>query len=141
MDLGTGGGFPGIPLAIMFPTVSFKLIDGTGKKIRVVQEVIDAVGLKNAKALQLRAEEDKEKYDFVVTRAVASLEKLEMWSKPRIKRAEKNAMPNGLIALKGINLEEEKELLSKGTYVEEEPLSNWFKESFFESKSLIYTQF
>lgn len=138
MDLGTGGGFPAVPLAIMFPDVSFHAIDGTAKKIRVVQEVSNAIGLTNIRASQLRAEENKEKYDFVVTRAVAAMEKLIPWSERLIHREHKNATPNGMIALKGTNVHEELKGIKK--YLEKVTLSQYFEEPFFEEKTLVYVQ-
>ena len=139
-DLGTGGGFPGIPLAIYFPEVRFTLIDGTGKKIKVVNEVIEALGLKNAKGRQIRAEELKQHFDFVVTRAVARLEKLIPWSFRLLKKKQKHAIPNGLIALKGGNIREEVEALSNNEYIEIYQLSDYFDEEFFEEKCLVYVQ-
>lgn len=138
MDLGTGGGFPAIPLAIMFPEVSFHAIDGTAKKIRVVQEISSEIGLLNIRASQLRAEENKEKYDFVVTRAVASMDKLIPWSERLLHREHKNATPNGMIALKGTNVHEELKGIKK--YLEKVKLSDYFEEAFFEEKTLVYVQ-
>lgn len=138
LDLGTGGGFPAIPLAIMFPHVQFHAIDGTAKKIKVVQTIINHLGLDNIKAQQLRAEENKQQYDFVVTRAVATLDKLIPWSEKLIHRNQKNATPNGLIALKGGSFKEEKKGIKK--YMEHSPLQMYFKEEFFETKYLVYVQ-
>ncbi len=139
MDLGTGGGFPAIPLAILFPHVFFHAIDGTAKKIRVLNEVAEAIDLNNVKGEQLRAEENKKTYDFVVTRAVASMEKLIPWCEKLIHKNQQNAMPNGLIALKGGNLQEQKQFTKR--YTETMPLSSYFDEPFFETKGLMYVQF
>jgi len=138
--LGTGGGFPGIPLAILFPSCRFHLIDGTAKKIKVVKEIKSALGLENVTADQKRAEEHKEKYDYVVNRAVASIDKVWAWSKPLIRRNGKNGMPNGLISLKGGDLSEEVKLMPRGNYVEIVPISDYFSESYFEQKSIVYVQ-
>ncbi|MBR9922320.1 MAG: 16S rRNA (guanine(527)-N(7))-methyltransferase RsmG [Bacteroidetes bacterium] len=141
LDLGTGGGFPGIPLAILYPDVKFLMVDGTGKKIRVVNAIIEALELNNAEARQVRAEELKNrKFDFVVTRAVASLEKLAFWTQRLYKRDQKHAVPNGLFALKGGNLREEIKALGKGNYTEVYPISDFFKEEFFAEKSVVYLQ-
>ncbi len=141
LDLGTGGGFPGIPLAIFFPNVKFKLIDGTGKKIKVVKEVIQALDLKNVTAEQVRAEElKKQKFDFVVCRAVASLEKLRLWSARLLKRNHRHALPNGLLTLKGGDIKSEIDELPKGEYVEVFPISESFEESIFEDKYVVYLQ-
>ncbi len=141
LDLGTGGGFPGIPLAILYPTVQFKLIDGTGKKIRVVNEIAEALGLKNVNAEQVRAEELKgQRFDFVITRAVARLEKLVMWSFPLIKNKQQHAIPNGLIAWKGGDISEEVKEVSKQEYVEQYPIKDYFKEEMYLDKCLVYVQ-
>ncbi len=140
MDLGTGGGLPAIPLAIYFPEVQFHAIDGTAKKIRVLNEISEAIGLKNIKGEQLRAEENKRKYDFVVTRAVASMEKLIPWTERLLKEDQKNAMPNGLIALKGGDLKEQKKF-AMHRYSEIITLNEYFSEEFFETKGLMYVQF
>ncbi len=140
MDLGTGGGFPGIPLAIIFPATKFTLIDGTRKKITVVKEVAEAIGLENVKAIQMRAEEHKHKYDFVITRAVAKLNMLVEWSFKLIKKTDRHIMPNGIIALKGGNLKEEILELPQGNYTEVVPLETFFDEAFFDTKFLIYVQ-
>ncbi|HFC01247.1 MAG TPA: 16S rRNA (guanine(527)-N(7))-methyltransferase RsmG [Phaeodactylibacter sp.] len=141
LDLGTGGGFPGIPLAILFPEVNFMLVDGTRKKITVVNEVVQALGLKNVVAQQARAEELKgKKFDFVVTRAVATLDKLMMWTQRLYKKQHQHAMPNGLIALKGGNLKKEIKTLGKGHYVEKTSVWDFFEGEFFEEKFIVYVQ-
>ncbi len=130
LDLGTGGGFPGIPLAILYPSVSFLLVDSIGKKIKVVQEVATALGLKNVEARHTRAEDIKNrKFDFVVTRAVATLDKLVPWCFPLIKKQHIHALPNGLLALKGGNMKEEIKALGKGHYAEVNSITQFFKNS------------
>jgi 16S rRNA (guanine527-N7)-methyltransferase len=142
LDLGTGGGFPGIPLAILFPRTDFRLIDGTAKKIRVCQEVIGELGLTNASAKQKRAEEIKTPtYDFVVTRAVAKIDQLAQWSMRLITPKQRNALPNGILALKGKGLKEELASLPKRAYVEEYPIDRWFSEPFFAEKEVMYLQY
>ena len=133
MDFGTGGGFPGIPLAIMFPNCKFKLIDGTGKKIMVANEVIKAIGLTNVVAEHIRGEEEKGKYNFIVSRAVMPLPDL---IKKNISKEQNNALPNGVIVLKGGNTEGE--IHEHKKLAEITPLSNWFKDDWFKEKSLIY---
>ena len=141
LDLGTGGGFPGIPLAIFYPKVNFHLVDSTAKKIRVVQEIVDALGLKNVKAEQVRAEEIKKKrYDFVVCRAVASIDKLHNWTQRLFKKDHQHALPNGLLTLKGGNLTQELKALPKGNYFEKYSIQQFFKEDYFEEKFVIYLQ-
>lgn len=140
LDLGTGGGFPGIPLAIMFPETSFTLIDGTRKKITVVKEVAQAIGLTNVNARHIRVEELKGQFDFVVTRAVAKLEKLVPWSFRLIKEKQQHALPNGLLALKGGNMQEEISALGRGSYTEVFPLTDFFDIPYFEEKSIVYAQ-
>lgn len=136
MDFGTGGGFPGIPLAIMFPNCKFKLIDGTGKKIMVANEVIKAIGLTNVVAEHIRGEEEKGKYNFIVSRAVMPLPDLIKIVKKNISKEQNNALPNGVIALKGGNTEGE--IHEHKKLAEITPLSNWFKDDWFKEKSLIY---
>lgn len=141
LDLGTGGGFPGIPLAIYYPDAQFTCIDGTLKKITVVREISAALGLENVTALQVRAEEWKgERFDCVVSRAVASLDKLESWCRPLMSSRQRNPYPNGLWALKGGDVRSELKLLSRGAYYELFPLSDWFDEGWFEGKYLVYVQ-
>lgn len=137
LDFGTGGGFPGIPLAILFPSCKFKLIDGTGKKIRVATEVAQAIGLENVVAQHLRGEEEKGKYDFVVSRAVMQLPDLMKIIKKNFKRDGQNALPNGLLCLKGGNLQEE--LKQYRNIAEVIPLSTFFDEEWFsQDKQLVY---
>jgi 16S rRNA (guanine527-N7)-methyltransferase len=140
LDLGTGGGLPGIPLAILFPEVNFVLADGTGKKIKVVQAIAGELGLKNVQALHSRAEELKMKFDFVICRAVARLEKLVGWSQKLISEKQMHALPNGLITLKGGAIKAEIKELPKGEYVEVYPLTDFFKEPYYEEKVAVYVQ-
>lgn len=141
LDIGTGGGFPGIPLSIFFPEVNFHLIDGTLKKIKVVQDVIEKTSIQNATAAQVRAEELKKmKFDFIVTRAVAVMPQLRIWTHHLFKEKETNAQPNGLIALKGGNVEKEIRELPKGEYTEVYPISKFFEEEFFLEKFMVYMQ-
>lgn len=142
LDLGTGGGFPGIPLAILFPETHFHLVDGRNKKIIVCNEVINALGLTNCTAAHGRAEELKEeKYDFIVTRAVARILKLKQWSLKLISAKQQHAIPNGILALKGRNLKEEMDELAGQDYLEEYPLHDIFPYDFFKEKALIYLQY
>ena len=136
MDFGTGGGLPGIPLAIMFPNCKFKLIDGTGKKIMVANEVIKAIGLTNVVAEHIRGEEEKGKYNFIVSRAVMPLPDLIKIVKKNVSKEQNNALPNGVIVLKGGNTEGE--IHEHKKLAEITPLSNWFKDDWFKEKSLIY---
>lgn len=137
LDFGCGGGFPGIPLAILFPECRFKLIDGTGKKIKVATEVASAIGLDNVNAEHLRGEEEKGKFDFVVSRAVMQLPDLMKIVKKNFKKAQQNALPNGLICLKGGNLGEE--LKSYAKVAEVTPLSDFFEEEWFkQDKQIVY---
>lgn len=137
MDLGTGGGFPGIPLAIMFPEVQFLLVDSVRKKLTVCEEVIKAIGLKNVQTRWCRAEEVKEKFDFVVSRAVMPLIDLVKLVKKNISSKQQNGLPNGLICLKGGELEHEVLPVKNSSVVT--PLSEYFEEEFFETKRVVYT--
>ena len=136
VDLGTGGGFPGIPLAILFPNVKFKLIDSIAKKILVATEISKAIGLENVILKQQPMQEVKEKFDFVVSRAVMPLDKLAALSKKNIKKEQKNAMPNGIICLKGGEVTEE--IAPFKRIAEVFDLSDFFEEEFFETKKVIY---
>ena len=136
MDLGTGGGFPGIPLAILFPEAKFHLVDSIGKKVRVAQEVATAIGLKNVRFSHARAEEIKDKYDFVVTRAVMSMVALIKIARKNIAKEQHNALPNGIIALKGGELDGEIAAVKNIAAVW--PLSDYFEEEYFETKKVVH---
>lgn len=136
LDVGTGGGFPGIPLAILFPDCEFTLIDSIAKKIRVGQEVANAIGLQNTILKQLRIEEEKNKYDFVVSRAVMPLDNLIKLIKKNILKEQKNALPNGLICLKGGELEHE--ILPFKKIVNVHKISDYYNEEYFKTKKIVY---
>lgn len=136
MDLGTGGGFPGIPLAILFPEVKFHLVDSIGKKVRVANEVATAIGLKNVKFSHARAEEIKEQYDFIVTRAVMPMIDLVKISRKNIKKEQSNSIPNGIIALKGGELNGEIASMRNISTVWE--LSDFFEEEYFTTKKVVH---
>lgn len=136
LDVGTGGGFPGIPLAIYFPEVYFHLIDSTGKKIKVVNAVLDALKIQNVSAWQIRAEHLKEKYDFVVSRAVTNLPKFVPWVKNNISSKQRNALPNGILYLKGGDIEGEIYSFRKTVFIKN--LSDYYDEKFFETKKLVH---
>ena len=136
LDFGCGGGFPGIPLAILFPDCSFRLIDGTGKKITVATEVAKAIGLKNVEAVHRRGEEEKDKFDFVVSRAVMPLPDMVKIVRKNISKEQHNALPNGIITLKGGNLEEELKPFHK--IVQATPISDFFTEDWFQEKNVVY---
>lgn len=137
LDFGTGGGFPGIPLAILFPECEFKLIDGTGKKIRVATEVAQAIGLKNCHPVHLRGEEEKGMYDFVVSRAVMPLPDLMKIVKKNISRKDQiNSLPNGVIVLKGGDVQAEIQPFKRICEVID--IDMWFKEEWFKGKHIIY---
>ncbi|MBP8026373.1 16S rRNA (guanine(527)-N(7))-methyltransferase RsmG [Macellibacteroides fermentans] len=136
MDVGTGGGFPGIPLAIFFPQVQFHLVDSIGKKIKVGQAVAEAIGLKNITFRHCRVEEEKEKYDFVVSRAVMPLADLVKLVRKNIKKEQHNALPNGLICLKGGELQHE--ILPFRNQALSLELGDYFKEEFFKTKKVVY---
>ena len=139
LDVGTGGGFPGIPLAIMFPEVQFHLIDSIGKKIKVVNEVATALQLKNVRAQQIRAEEVNETYDFVVSRAVTHIKPFYGWVRNKLSTNHFHEHKNGILYLKGGELDEELRELAKPHKVYN--LSDYFEEEFFESKKVVYVPF
>ncbi len=136
MDVGTGGGFPGIPLAILFPESNFLLVDSIGKKVKVVEEVAAALGLRNVRAQQARAESIDEKFHFIVSRAVTEFPEFYRWVKNKFLREQFNALPNGILYLKGGDLREE-----FGTYYNKArffDLSTYFSEEFFTTKKVVY---
>lgn len=136
MDLGTGGGFPGIPLAILFPEVQFHLVDSIGKKVRVATEIAGSIGLKNVTTRHARAEEEKQLFDFVVSRAVMPLTDLLKIIRKNISPKQQNALPNGLICLKGGELERERMPVKNKTTMWN--LKEFFGEEFFETKKVVY---
>ena len=136
MDLGTGGGFPGIPLAILFPEVKFHLVDSIGKKVRVASEIAAAIGLKNVTFRHCRAEEEKQVFDYVVSRAVMPLTDLLKIIRKNISTEQRNALPNGLICLKGGELE--KEVMPVKNRTDFFDLNTVFEEEFFETKKVVY---
>lgn len=136
MDLGTGGGFPGIPLAILFPETHFHLVDSIGKKVKVATEIANAIGLKNATTRHCRAEEEKQLFDFVVSRAVMPLTDLLKIIRKNIKKEQHNALSNGLICLKGGELEREVMPVKHQTLMYD--LKDYFEEEFFETKKVVY---
>lgn len=136
LDVGTGGGFPGIPLAILFPACEFTLIDSIGKKIRVGQEVTNAIGLKNITLKHLRVQEEKNKFDFVVSRAVMPLDDLVKLVRKNIIKEQKNGLPNGLICLKGGELQHE--ILPYRNIASVYEISDYFNEDYFKTKKVVY---
>ncbi len=136
LDVGTGGGFPGVPLAIMFPDARFTLIDSIGKKIKVVSDVIDRLGLTNSKAMQIRAEQLDGEYDFVVSRAVTTLGEFVPWVKGKISKTQYNKLRNGILYLKGGDLTSE--LFTFRHKVKTWDISEWFEGEWFETKKVIY---
>ncbi|MEN9699362.1 MAG: Methyltransferase GidB [Bacteroidota bacterium] len=138
LDIGTGGGFPGIPLAILFPETQFHLVDSIGKKIKVVQEVAAALQLKNVTASHARAESIKDRFDFIVSRAVTQMPEFLKWVKGKSKAKNTHAFKNGILYLKGGDLTEELEGLCYPIRLY--PLSDYFKETFFETKKVVYVQ-
>jgi 16S rRNA (guanine527-N7)-methyltransferase len=135
LDVGTGGGFPGIPLAILFPETQFHLVDSIGKKIKVVNEVVEGLGLLNVKTTNGRVEEVKDTYDFIVSRAVAEMETFVRWTKGRIAKKQNHALKNGILYLKGGDLAEELKLYTSATIYN---LPDYFEEAFYETKKLVH---
>jgi 16S rRNA (guanine527-N7)-methyltransferase len=135
LDVGTGGGFPGIPLAILFPEVQFHLVDSIGKKIKVVREVAEGLGLQNIKTTHGRVEEIKETYDFIVSRAVAQMETFVFWTKGKINKKQQHPIKNGILYLKGGDLSDE---LKKYTSATIYNLPDYFAEDFFETKKVVH---
>ncbi|MBN8640470.1 MAG: 16S rRNA (guanine(527)-N(7))-methyltransferase RsmG [Flavobacteriales bacterium] len=135
MDVGTGGGFPGIPLAILFPEVDFYLIDVIAKKIKVVNEVAKALELKNLKAEQMRAENVKSDFDFIVSRAVTNMPDFVLWVNGKVKKTSKHELQNGILYLKGGDLSEELKSFPKAKLYN---LSDYFSDEFFETKKVVH---
>ncbi len=138
LDVGTGGGFPGIPLAILFPEVKFTLVDSIGKKINVVNEVVAGLGLNNVTSHHMRVEDLDQKFDFIVSRAVARMDAFTRWNKGKIKSRSKHNRKNGILYLKGGDLTEE---LADFRQVEVYSITDFFKEDFFETKKVVYLPF
>lgn len=135
LDVGTGGGFPGIPLAILFPETQFHLVDSIGKKIKVVDEVVAGLGLENVKTTNGRVEEVKDTYDFIVSRAVAQMETFVGWTKGRIAKKQNHDLKNGILYLKGGDLSKELKLYTSATIYD---LPDYFEEEFFETKKVVH---
>lgn len=135
LDIGTGGGFPGIPLAILFPDVEFYLVDSIGKKIKVVNEVATALELKNVKAAHIRAEKVEGEFDFIVSRAVTKMDDFVKWTKKKIRKKSNHELKNGILYLKGGDLTEELKNFPKATVFE---LSNYFTDAFYETKKVVH---
>ncbi len=135
MDVGTGGGFPGIPLAIMFPECKFHLVDSIAKKLKVVNEVVEGLNLENVKTTHTRVESIPETYDFIVSRAVAAMPTFVHWTKGKIAKAQKNTLKNGILYLKGGDLTEELKTYSKTTLYN---LNDFFEEPFFDTKKVVH---
>ena len=135
MDVGTGGGFPGIPLAILYPETQFHLVDSIGKKIKVVNEVVAGLGLENVKTTHGRVEEVKDTYDFIVSRAVAQMETFVRWNKGKIAKKQNHDLKNGILYLKGGDLSEELKLYTSATIYD---LPDYFEEEFFETKKVVH---
>jgi 16S rRNA (guanine527-N7)-methyltransferase len=135
LDIGTGGGFPGIPLAILFPETQFYLVDSIGKKIKVVNEVSSAIGLTNVKAEQMRAELVNEEFDFIVSRAVTNMDDFVKWTKGKIAKKQRHELKNGILYLKGGDLTEELQNFPKATQYN---LTDYFDNDFFETKKVVH---
>ena len=138
MDVGTGGGFPGIPLAILFPECKFHLVDSIGKKIKVVNEVVQALELTNVKTSHDRAENVKGQFDFIVSRAVTKMPVFISWVRKKLKKKQQNGLPNGILYLKGGDLREEMKPIK--TFYEITEITDFFEEDFFETKKVVYAQ-
>ncbi len=139
LDVGTGGGFPGIPLAILFPTSSFYLVDSIGKKVKVASEIASAIGLKNVTTMHCRAEELKLKFDFVVSRAVMPLGDIIRITKKNIEKVQQNALPNGWICLKGGELEREIDKFKSLSSIFD--ISSYYEEDYFKEKKVVYVPY
>ncbi len=135
MDVGTGGGFPGVPLAILFPETNFHLVDSIGKKIKVVDEVVEGLGLQNVKTTHGRVEEVKETYDFIISRAVAQMETFHRWVKNKVHKKQNHSLKNGILYLKGGDLKEELAAFPKATIYN---LPDFFEEDFYETKKVVH---
>lgn len=135
LDVGTGGGFPGIPLAILYPESEFLLIDSIGKKIKVVEAVAEAIGLKNLKAVHGRAEKVKGEFDFIVSRAVTNMEDFVKWTKGKVSKKQRHELKNGILYLKGGDLKEELQNFPKASIFD---LSAYYKDPFFETKKVVH---
>lgn len=138
LDIGTGGGFPGIPLAILFPETNFHLVDSIGKKIKVVTEVANALGLKNVRATHTRAEDVDGQYDFIVSRAVTAMPAFLPWTKDKFKKKNLHELANGILYLKGGDLTEEMSTVNK--FYKIHPLNTIFSDEFFETKAVVYVR-
>ena len=138
LDIGTGGGFPGIPLAILFPDTQFVLVDSIGKKIKVVNGVAESLGLKNVQGIHERVEKIPGQFDFIVSRAVAPLGDLLFWTKDKLNPENNNDLANGWICLKGGDLTDELSKIKK--HIRSYSISDWFEEEFFETKKIIYVR-
>jgi len=138
LDVGTGGGFPGIPLAILFPDCQFHLIDSIGKKIKVVDEVVTALNLSNVTSEHIRAEDEKGQYDFIVSRAVTAMPKFIKWTKGKFRKENRNDLKNGILYLKGGDLTEEMASVKKA--IQYFPIQELFEEEFFETKKVVYVR-
>ena len=135
LDVGTGGGFPGVPLAIMFPETNFYLVDSIGKKIKVVQEVVDALGLKNVKAVHIRAEKVKGEFDFIMSRAVTNMDDFVKWTRNKVAKKQNHELKNGILYLKGGDLTQELINFPNANIFN---LLDYFDEDFFETKKVVH---